>query len=1052
MAAERLEALDRLVLAVSTDHKRTFDHFLSAAHEAHLLDGLHGDPAAFLRSLRAGPVADLVASSALRILAARREAVDAAEIKTLLADWLDQTYNRQLAAVYDRPRTRNAYELLNALAPVIPTLEQRADAAISALRALGGVEHLRQEIMRLLNSAAGRAMLRPWLPPAGTGDPLTELFQAAIDLRSAESRDEVGVAYRRLASLGRQLEALVEQQATHYGRALLMRIADAITDAARHKLELKSPPARIVVEVSSRPLPLLEAGVTATLGLTVTNEGDASARSVVLTATPSTDAIQTLTEKVELGTLEPQTQQRARVEILVQKPASEAAIELRTRWANVDHTVGEAAHDATLRAHEVHIDWSALEGLEPFANYPVEQASDLVGRNRQLAALRNAFGQIPLANQYVTGQRRVGKTSLVRVLVDELRRSIPDLLIASVEMGEARAVGGGTTIANLGRKLAQRLLAAAELTDEIALPEFVDSLAPLTDVVEQVLAWDSRLRFLFVIDEFDELPHETYRRDGPGDALFVPMRSLAQKPNIGWLLVGGEKMPFIRDEQATRLNNFRETSLDYLALHEEGRAEHSQDFSDLVRRPLPRDFDVESSAIRAIFRASAGNPHFAKELCATLFPRCVARRDALVSASEVQAAAEAAVRERDVELFAHFWEDGIFDVEAERRQIELDRRTYLMAVAQVLRNGATPTTDRIKAAAGILGLDSQKVDRLHTEYCRRGILDERDRSVSIHVPLFRLWLETEGIYKLPPRGLTEKLGEQATARNQALKISQGEIRRLAQHWERFRYRGERVTRDQIDAWLEQFERASERRLAFRLLERLHVVSESEIFEGFRRLHRQVAMARTVRLKRGQRRLTHVLISAIGGSGSSGEAFAYKYRQANNISQRNLVPEDRVIDRLLASQELTAVVLVDDFIGSGKTVAKSIERLAHRVGELRSRPDVQWFTFAVAGRAAAATEIAESTAGLRLGVQVELALPLSERDMPFSQESTLFSEAERTEAARMLTKYGQSLARWPLGFGDMSALVVFPENCPNNVPAVLWSDIGGWRPLFPRTPR
>ena len=522
------------------------------------------------------------------------------------------------------------------------------DAAVAGLANLEALEPHRQALFKVLGSPAGRVLLRPFLPRGAEEDVLANVFTNALSVRDAGSGEEVGTAYRALLESSQSVDELVDEFSTAYARRVLSGVVDALRTAARHRLELKSPPARLVFSSPDRPMPLLEPGVTCDVQLTVTNDGASVADDIEVFADIAIASVATAEQPLRLGRLEPDSRRDLTVPLLIEQPATTADLILQATWTNRDHTVGRAETTVSLQAHEVHIDWPSLETQEPYAPYPVDRPDHLVGRERHLQTLINYFSNRPLANLYVTGQRRVGKTSLIRVLIQALAAD-GQIVVAAVEMGEVRA-GGAGTVGALGRKLAERLVRNAGLEDDIHVPPFEDSLAPLTDVVEQIGEWDEELSFLFVIDEFDELPHETYRRDGPGDALFVPMRSLAQKPNVGWLLVGGEKMPFIRDEQASRLNTFREVPVDYLML---GNVDDTRGFGGLVRQPLPTGFAVDESAIRSIFALSAGNPHFAKEICASMFTRAVARRDAVVGASEVHDAMEAAARERDVELFAH---------------------------------------------------------------------------------------------------------------------------------------------------------------------------------------------------------------------------------------------------------------------------------------------------------------------------------------------------------------------------------------------------------------
>jgi len=101
-----------------------------------------------------------------------------------------------------------------------------------------------------------------------------------------------------------------------------------------------------------------------------------------------------------------------------------------------------------------------------------------------------------------------------------------------------------------------------------------------------------------------------------------------------------------------------------------------------------------------------------------------------------------------------------------------------------------------------------------------------------------------------------------------------------------------------------------------------------------------------------------------------------------------------------------------------------------------------------------TAVQESVPGRALGLRAELAYPLEARNQPFGPESTVFSDDdERSEAEQVVRAYGEPLwSAWPLGYQNSAALVCLPENCPNNVPPVFWSDANGWQPLFRRTAR
>jgi hypothetical protein len=526
-------------------------------------------PAEFLRSLRPGPEGDLIGSALLRLLAGRHDAVDGSVYRTHITDFLDSQYGKRLRAYYKQPRKRNAYEVLNAFAPLVETLEAESQRHVFTLSNLSRIEVCRQHLLRHLNSPAGRLVFHPFLPERLLMSDLPGIFREAISVRDASDRKEAETAFRRLTSQVEAIEQAVSQYPTKYAHTVGLAAANAVRDGCRRTLELTSPPARLSFSASDRPLPLLEPGVTCGLRLSITNDGDAPADRIELVVDAPSGAIAVADGPPVLERVAPNTREDVWCSLVVTDPASHVDLDLVATWSNPDHSIGRSVHHVRIEAHQVDVDWAQLEVEEPYAPYPVDKAAELIGRERDLTRLLNNYSGNRLANLYVTGQRRVGKTSLMRVFAAELDQD-PKIIVATVEMGEAREEAGLSTVGTLGRKLAMRAISKAGLKGEVGCPRFGTSLAPLTDVVEALLEWDEELSFVFVIDEFDELPHETFRRDGPGDALFVSMRSLAQKPNVGWLLVGGEKMPFIRDEQAARLNTFRELSLDYLGLADTG--------------------------------------------------------------------------------------------------------------------------------------------------------------------------------------------------------------------------------------------------------------------------------------------------------------------------------------------------------------------------------------------------------------------------------------------------------------------------------------------------
>ena len=213
------------------------------------------------------------------------------------------------------------------------------------------------------------------------------------------------------------------------------------------------------------------------------------------------------------------------------------------------------------------------------------------------------------------------------------------------------------TISNLGRRLCEEVRDADKRLAGVPIPLFDGALQPLGDFLRECSAVAEDVRLRIILDEFDELPIELYRRGPVADALFLTIRTQSGKPNIGFCLVGGEKMEHVLAAQGDHLNKFKSFRVDYF-----DRAAHWADFQELVRKPVSDWLEVSDEAIAELYDLTAGNPFFTKLIGGDLYRLMIERRDAHVTASEVREAAESAVQAVASNSFQHFWEDGVVDV------------------------------------------------------------------------------------------------------------------------------------------------------------------------------------------------------------------------------------------------------------------------------------------------------------------------------------------------------------------------------------------------------
>ena len=98
-----------------------------------------------------------------------------------------------------------------------------------------------------------------------------------------------------------------------------------------------------------------------------------------------------------------------------------------------------------------------------------------------------------------------------------------------------------------------------------------------------------------------------YRYGDLANTFFLNLRTLSSKPNISFILVGAEKMPYVMSSQGEKLNRFAGESLDSFDLSTEWA-----DYRALVENPVANSIKVHEAAVRKLFDLTDGHPYFTK--------------------------------------------------------------------------------------------------------------------------------------------------------------------------------------------------------------------------------------------------------------------------------------------------------------------------------------------------------------------------------------------------------------------------------------------------------
>lgn len=246
--------------------------------------------------------------------------------------------------------------------------------------------------------------------------------------------------------------------------------------------------------------------------------------------------------------------------------------------------------------------------------------------------------------------------------------------------------------------------------------------------------------------------------------------------------------------------------------------------------------------------------------------------------------------------------------------------------------------------------------------------------------------------------------------------------------------------DTVVSWLLQFDPAHYE-LAARLVRSTGVLGTPQVRGALRVAHSRL-------LRRSIEKGTLVdeentVFVATGSASKSGGLIAYLYRLETGMSDQNFATGGD--EELFRLDQVKNVVLVDDVIGTGKTVIKAIREFVEDVYAVSDARGI--YVLAAAGYREGIEAVERET-----GASAICGYEYSSVDCVRSLDCSIYSglpQDQREEFRSALIRYNRIASQLDFGFGNVGGLVVFENNTPNTTVPVLWASGNGWVPLFPR---
>jgi hypothetical protein len=223
------------------------------------------------------------------------------------------------------------------------------------------------------------------------------------------------------------------------------------------------------------------------------------------------------------------------IDAITGEPAGSVQLTIEATWGRAASADRQSrTFEFQIIAQPTDIDWAKLEQSDPYST-SVAVGDEFVGRQGKLASLLGRLTKDKMESSYITGQKRIGKSSLAKKIEEEIAKTQTPYCYGTtfLEWGEYSNQDPIITLRNLGESLSDSMIACLPMGTVIPTLDFTGSLAPLSRLADLLRRSQPNQRCIFILDEFDELHPDLYRLGTLADTFFSNLRSLTAKPNVG---------------------------------------------------------------------------------------------------------------------------------------------------------------------------------------------------------------------------------------------------------------------------------------------------------------------------------------------------------------------------------------------------------------------------------------------------------------------------------------------------------------------------------------
>jgi len=831
---------------------------------------------------------------------------------------------------------------------------------------------------------------------------------------------------------------------SEYNNNFLLKPLEQILQLIRQDFDKNpdSKPSKLIISSTGKKYPLLSSiNNKFNLIIQIKNIESGKAYNTKLLISDMSENISMSVKEQFLGKIEGSKTVNIEFETEVLSLKKTMEVSAKVFWENYDGEEHSSNIKLIFYAQRTDINWHDLKVKDAYSIRAVENEDKLIGRKDILDDLHKGLTS-NINSYYIHGQKRVGKTSIVKTLKSKLEIDKSFIVTYIVNTGTSAE----KSIQNLGKKICKEIKRQykRELRD-IEAPIFIDNIDPLEDFLDDVNDELGDKKFIFILDEFDEMSSGLYRRNDLSNAFFLAIRNFASHDRLkcSFILVGGEKISFLMSIHGKHLNFFNEHRVDYFD------KEHLNQFKELVQKPVSGYIDITDEAIENVYVETAGNPYFTNLICKEMLNIAIEKKDSHITDKEMIEAIEKVIYKAEKHIFIHFWEDGIRELQDESiaEETSYKRRSVLLALSSLLKAKKLLKqeyiTDKLTDE-----FNESETKRILKEFVDRKILIEENEIYSFRINFFKKWLVSCGSEKIIMTLSHEQQIQKRAKEEKEAKITSQEVKTFIDS-KNIIYNGKPLSPDDVRNWIEQFGDNLKQRLIFNILEKITYYRDSNIKDKMKTLYQQIKKMKIIPTI--GKKTTHILVSYLDQVGKSSAEYAKYFGEENSIHSYNIVEKSKILDKINDKEEIKVLVFIDDFIGTGNSIIEYTTNLKKDFPDIFKK-EIDIYIGVITGFQEAKERIESEFEKLNIkNIKIILIDPLNERDKCFSENSKIFSNPDkRREAKDICEVTGQELvSKNPLGYGNCQATVIFPETCPNNCLPILWESKKGFNPLFPR---